>query len=158
MGVNKDLSDRTELRAWTDCKPAYRRSDEEAERPKRGRPKADDPSDTVVDITSPKIASEPNQNIAPETSPNLGKVGGNATRATRSTRNPAPNYIAGIDFSKPPPSMAPNSNSLPTPAEHTGPPPFSGFLQRKPWSASVMELNAINQSIAGSPVRCEARG
>ena len=153
VGINKDSSDRTELRHWSDVRPAYLRPDAvEAERPKRGRPKVSHPSKSSSDTSS-------NQNIAETESPPAPNLDpGNSNRPTRSTRNPAPNYIAGIDFSKPPPSMAPNSNSLPTPAEHTGPPPFSGFLRQEPWSASIMELNAINASISTSPVRCEARG
>ena len=46
VGVNKDGSDRTELRAWADCKRAYLRQDAaEASRPKRGRP----PKQPVLD-------------------------------------------------------------------------------------------------------------
>ena len=39
VGLNNDRTDRTELRAWADVKPAYLRVDaEDAARPKRGRP------------------------------------------------------------------------------------------------------------------------
>ena len=169
VGENKDRSNRTEIRHFGDVKQAYLRDDAvEAERPKRGRPpKAPDSPDAIsnaspsknslpLDTTIGQNVGSPNNNRTP----NLenSNSGGNTTRTVRSTRNPMPNYIASLDFSKPPPFMAPNSNFPPTPAEHTGPPPFSGFLRREPWSASIMELNAINQSIAGSPVRCEARG
>ena len=130
---------RSELRSWSDCKPAFMREDTvEASRSKRGRPSKESVPDKMDQDQNKPIGNDP---------PNLGH-----SRPIRSTRNQSPNYlealVALIDFSTPPPPLpgAGNSNLLPTHADH------------RPWSASSTELKFINQSIAGSPVRCEARG
>ena len=119
VGLNRDESDRTELRAWADVKPAHRREGvEEAARPKRGRPskKADESS-----------GEQPSP--VPDMQPSVELPQANQ-RPTRSTRNQAPNYvdalIESIDFSRPPPIM-----------------------QKKAWQASPEDLQAINNSIAG---------
>ena len=180
VGTNKDLSDRTEVRHWGDIKPAHLRPGaQEAERPKRGRPTLKSGPESH-DTSDPVKAQLSNNNNKPddigkssnEGSPNLNPSAGNSNsnvsgKPIRSTRNPAPNYIdsiiAAIDFSKPPPQMAGNSkitsseSTAAEPVPSTGPPPFRGFHQEM-WSASASDLNVINQSIAGSPVRCEARG
>ena len=129
VGRNRDNSDRLELRNWADCKPANRRADRaDAERPKRGRPPKK-PKDQDV-ISEPE--EETTETIAE--SPNLtnSNDGGNSSRPTRSTRNPAPNYVdtlvASIDFSRPPPSYHPPSTT---------------------WTASRRELEVINRSIRG---------
>ena len=125
VGVNKDGSDRTELRAWADCKQAYLRDDAvEAERPKRGRPKKDpeniqspDEPLTVEKALLPEVKQQP-YNLRP--------------RASR--------VVSKIDL-------------VPTPAEQTkvtGPPPFYGFRQQNAWSATPEQLDFINKSIVGS--------
>ena len=122
MGVNSDGSDRTEVRAWGDVKPAYLREGAGLDaRPKRGRPrKIPDPQSTPTET------------------------------------------VASIDFTKPPPNWKAGNSKIQTPAADpistTGPPPYKGFLRNEAWSASQQDLHYINASIAGSPVRCEARG
>ena len=141
VGVNKDGSNREQVRSWGDTKPAYLRSDAEpAERPKRGRPSKKPPASSTTSKShqnSSGTDASSNQNIATTTteySPNL----------------------AAIDFS------AGNSKLLstaPEPFKLSGPPPSPGFSKRPSvWSASQQDLDFINQSIAGSPVRCETRG
>ena len=128
VGVNKDLSDRIELRAWADVKPAYLKNDTvDATRPKLGRP----PKPGADDVNSSRVASE--ESLPPDNTPNLeqnknknSNVGGNSSRPPRSTRNPAPNYVASVNFSKPPPKFPMMS-----------------------WSASSLELEEINRSISG---------
>ena len=143
VGRNMDDSDRLELRSWADCKPANRRQGtEEAQRPKRGRPpknpEVEAGLDTTVDSSlSPPVSSDSDASLGGNAddnkSPNLSNSneGGNSSRSTRSTRNPAPNYVdalvASIDFSRPPPSY---------------PPPTT-------WTASRQELEVINRSIRG---------
>ena len=151
VGLNKDGSDRTELRAWSDCKAAHLREGvQEASKPKRGRP----PKKTVESktLSQPEQLSPP-ENLSPQPEPpKAPNENSSSARPVRSTRNQAPSYIASVaqvDFSRPPPPFM-------VPAA-TGTPPFSGFHQPA-WSASASDLNIINQSIAGSPVRCEARG
>ena len=145
VGLNADGSDRKELRAWADCKKAYLRDDAtEAERPKRGRP-------PKKPLSQPEQLSPP-EDLLPQAEPPKASNNSSPARPVRSTRNQTPNYIASVaqvDFSRPPPPFM-------VPAA-TGTPPFSGFHQPA-WSASASDLNVINQSIAGSPVRCEARG
>ena len=151
VGLNKDGSDRTELRAWSDCKAAHLREGvQEASKPKRGRP----PKKTVESkpLSQPEQLSPP-ENLSPQPEPpKAPNENSSSARPVRSTRNQAPSYIASVaqvDFSRPPPPFM-------VPAA-TGTPPFSGFHQPA-WSASASDLNIINQSIARSPVRCEARG
>ena len=129
VGVNKDLSDRVELRAWADVKPAYLKNDTvDAARPKLGRPPK--PGTDDVDESSRDVSEE---SLPPDDTPNLeqnknknSNVGGNSSRPPRSTRNPAPNYVASVNFSKPPPKFPMMS-----------------------WSASSLELEEINRSISG---------
>ena len=150
VGVNKNGENRTELRAWSDLKPAYLREGvTEAQRPKRGRPRKVQPS--------PEVLPEVSHNSLPQQS----------TDASRYNLRPRkqPPEVALIDFSKPPPEfkpVAPNSKLSSTAAEPlstTGPPPWQPFTSKpSSWSASALDLDVINRSIAGSPVRCEARG
>ena len=73
VGRNKDNSDRLELRAWSDCKPAYLKDGAvEAERPKRGRP-------AKTPVQSPNLITDDL-----DTQPFHG-------------------FASSIDFSKPPP-------------------------------------------------------
>ena len=155
VGLTRSGEIRSERRAWADCKPAHRRSDTiEAERPRRGRPRKD-AEDTT---TATAVDSSPNQPDLPQKE--------NSPRSVRSTRNQTPNYVAAMDFSKPPPGFVAGSlNSPSTHAEPTGPPPkpafpppARGFHERQSWSASAAEIAEINATIARSPVRCEARG
>ena len=119
---------RSEWRAWADCKPAHINEDTvEASRPKRGRPpKPQVPSDQESPLDPPVVTNSEAPNL-----PNSND-GGNSSRPTRSTRNPAPNYVdtlvASIDFSRPPPSYHPPSTT---------------------WTASRRELEVINRSIRG---------
>ena len=138
VGLTAEGEVRSELRSWSDCKPAHMGDNSvEAERPKRGRPRSSNSNASPQhQNTSPTKDQTTNQN---KPSPNLSiqNEGGNSTRPTRSTRNPQPNYVAlvsAMDFSKPPP-MAPNSNV------------FAPHAEQKPWSASITEINAINASI-----------
>ena len=148
-GLDRFGQNREELRAWKDLKPANLRDDAvEAARPKRGRPPllqeaASSSSPSDASLPSPiDTAQSPDQNTSltdqnksseSGNTPNLtnSNEGGNSSRATRSTRNPAPNYVdalvASIDFSRPPPSC---------------PPPTT-------WTASRQELEVINRSIRG---------
>ena len=144
VGLTKEGVVRKELRSWADCKPAFRREAVDAERPKRGRP-------PKKSLSQPEQLSPP-ENLSPQPEPPKASNNSSSARPVRSTRNQAPNYIASVaqvDFPRPPPPFM-------VPAA-TGTPPFSGFHQPA-WSASASDLNIINQSIAGSPVRCEARG
>ena len=162
MGVNKDLSDRTEVRHWGDTKAAYLRpGTQDAERPRRGRPPAKidpDPSNSDSQLLMDQNKSGINNDIS---SPNLENLndGGNS-RPMRSTRNPSPNYVnavlASIDMSVPPPNYKPvagNSNIAAPAAEPwvtTGPPPFGGFLRNQAWTASTEELAFLNNAICRS--------
>ena len=131
-GLTKTGEVRSELRSWTDCKPAnVREGVKDAERPKRGRPPQSPPvpSDQHTSLTDQNKSS----NLEEENTPNLtnSNDSGNSSRSTRSTRNPAPRYVdalvASIDFSKPPPSCPPSTT----------------------WTASRQELEVINRSIRG---------
>ena len=140
VGLNSNGSERKELRAWADCKKGYLRDNQaDAERPKRGRPPKSPPSEPIQPSSpSPSSSSDPSDasstgnhnNNKPPNLPNSND-GGNLSRPTRSTRNPAPNYVdalvASIDFSKPPPSYPPSTT----------------------WTASRQELEDINRSIRG---------
>ena len=156
VGVNKDLTDRTELRSWADVKPAYLKDEVvEAERPKRGRPpKAPSPSSPEVETSSetPSDTSPPSNNNKAEPSTDVPSRNLNQynLRPRSNVNYSSAIDVTTIDFSKPPP-LAGNSNVVPTHAEPTtGPPPFSGFINRQPWSASLQELASINQSIGGT--------
>ena len=162
VGQNKDNSNRTEIRHWSQCKEAHLRDDAtEALRPKRGRPRKPPPSDDVV---SPTSTSSQTPTTSTDTSVDQNKQSdppnSNYNLRTRGKINYASAIdVTTIDFSKPPP--AGNSKILATHAEPisvTGPPPYGGFLQNEAWSASQHDLNIINASISSSPVRCEARG
>ena len=89
VGLDRHGENRTELRAWSDCKPAYlRESAKEAERPKRGRPRKKEL----------QISEEPtvlNDKEDPDSQPFHGF---------------ATQEVAGIMFSRPPPPF-PNSTS-----------------------------------------------
>ena len=148
VGVNKDLTDRTELRSWADVKPAYLRDDMvDAERPKRGRPRKSPP---IPEVTQPKVenSSGPtpsdasllwnNNNPKPTSaSPNLDR---NYNLRPRTNVNYASAIdVTSIKFSKPPPPIAGNSN-FQTPAAEPRP---------QAWSASSFDLSVINSSIRG---------
>ena len=139
VGLTPSGEVRSELRNWADVKPAKLRDGvADAERPKRGRPPK-----AVTNPPADTPGTEENSNDGGNSSP---------SRPVRATRNPAPNYVETIDFSKPPPGfLAGNLNSSTTRAEPrttTGPPPFRGFLQGGSWSASSKELEEINRSIS----------
>ena len=131
VGTNANGSLRKEIRHASDLKVGHLREDATiAERPKRGRP-----------------AKSP-ANIEPNSKPE--------DISTNIDEDPPFHGFgsqARIDFSKPPPGfIAGNSNPVPThpePTQVTGPPPFSGFMQRGAWQASPEDLLAINNSIAG---------
>ena len=120
-GLTSQGEVRKELRAWSDCKPAnLREGAVEAERPRRGRPPKERTTSPTPDLPS---SSTPEQPSSP------------THRPVRQTRNPSPNYVdtLSIDFSKPPPPIAP-------PAAEPA----------KTWTASKEELSVINRSIRGS--------
>ena len=126
VGLNADSSNRTELRHWSDVRPAYLRPEAvEAERPKRGRPRK-------KDVNSDQNTSETNVNNGiQETvdSPNLDEpFHGFATQAS-------------VDFSKPPPPFPKreNLNVFSTAPEVP-----------KAWSASQTEIDRINNSISAA--------
>ena len=125
-GLTKNGEIRSELRSWSDCKPAHLRDDAVvAERPKRGRPpKTPEPSLDVNPNTSTSVnnPSEPSANNQSET-----------RKYNLRPRKPA--EVAAIDFTKPPPNAG-NLNNSTTSAD----PP-------RPWSASEAEIKLINQSI-----------
>ena len=129
-GLTKSGEVRSELRSWTDCKPANLRDGvADAERPQRGRP----PKPSLVPSSNTRSAENSlpiDTSVPPPNLPNSND-GGNPSRPTRSTRNPAPNYVdalvASIDFSRPPPIYPPSTT----------------------WTASRQELDVINRSIRG---------
>ena len=138
VGLNKSGDNRTELRAWSDLKPAHLRKDAvEAERPKRGRPskavtESAQSSPAVTEESLPPAVSNNNKTIGIDTSippPNL-PTSNRGGRPIRSTRHPSPNYVDSVDFSSPPPPFAE--------------PSFS-----RAWSASPADLEVINKSIRG---------
>ena len=66
VGLNKDGSDRVEVRSWGDTKPAYLRAEAEAAvRPKRGRPSKPKEATDANDSTDSNVSS--NQNNASST-------------------------------------------------------------------------------------------
>ena len=125
VGLNKDGSQRREVRHISDVKVAHLRDGATiAERPKRGRPS----SNASKPVESETMSSSPPE--APDTSapPTHDEQAGNSnSRPVRSTRNPVPLYVDSIDFN--------------------GPPPFRGFPELRTWSASASELDSINASI-----------
>ena len=134
VGLTKAGENRSELRAWADCKPAYLREDAtEAERPRRGRPpKPFSGPEAQIDPFASNSQPLQNQNKVaisePFTSPNLD------------SDPPFHGFkTAAIDFSKPPPpfKVAGNLNTTTTSAERA-------------WTASPQELDVINRSIIGS--------
>ena len=157
VGLNKDGSDRSEIRHVSDIKVAYLRDDAVlAERPKRGRPpkKAEDTEDTVNENITTSVDSSPaltNVNIGKKTnkaSLNLDPQPHRYNLRERKTLK----EVATIDFTRPPPNWTARENSNQTstyaePQPTTGPPPYRGFLQRGAWRATSEELATINASI-----------
>ena len=137
MGLNKQGADRLEIRHISDVKVAYlREGAKEAQRPKRGRPRKEPDTSPAVDTSEDTLPDQNKQTVV------VGKP-------ARSTRNPAPNYVATIDVFEP---RAGNSKRYSTHADpvHSGPPPVLGFPPRPMWSASNYDLDIINRSISRS--------
>ena len=129
VGLNANGAVRKELRHISDLKVAYLRDGaRQASRPKRGRPL----KPSAPDPPSPAPSSSSKQK--------------QTNTHTYNLRQRIPT-LAEIDFSVPPPILAPNSKIYSSHAD-----------QARTWSASESDLIKLNQSIAGGPVRCEARG
>ena len=124
VGVNKDSSDRTEIRSWGDAKSAYLRDNmAAASRPKRGRPRK---PTTVV----PGQEESPSTNI--EEDPPFHGFN---------------SQVAATTFSVPPPNL-----SIPPPWIHADPSSVAKVSASSSWSASKDELEAINASISSRRV------
>ena len=162
VGLNKDKSIRSEIRAWSDVKPAFLREDkEEAARPKRGRPKKPDPEESTP--SDPKTKAKPAPtNSGPVYTKEMLDNSESFWKTTTSDGPPSSRLrsrsavIAAVDFTKPPPnfkSSAGNPMENSTAAEPTictGPPPVPGFPYKpKAWRASSEDLKVINKSIMG---------
>ena len=129
VGVCADGSDRTEVRAWKDCKPAYLRENiTEASRPRRGRPRKTSPSGLMPSNT-PDLASS-----SSDTSQTVVADDNNNKVASVNISPSLQHWVAVQDFSGPP--LAGNLNSKSTHAD-----------QAKMWSATLAEIAVINASI-----------
>ena len=120
VGLNKDLTDRTEIRSWGDAKAAFVKEDVvEASRPTRGRPKKPSKSNQT-EVETPK--STPNTDI--DQDPPFHGF---------NTQLKPSDQIATIDFSVPPPWHLLTST------------PYSD--SNRAWSATKEEIDAINNAI-----------
>ena len=127
--MSADRSDRTEVRAWKDCKPAYLRENiTEASRPRRGRPRKTSPSGLMPSNT-PDLASS-----SSDTSQTVVADDNNNKVASVNISPSLQHWVAVQDFSGPP--LAGNLNSKSTHAD-----------QAKMWSATSAEIAVINASI-----------
>ena len=107
VGLNKDGSNRTELRSWGDVQVAYRRdSTVEASRPKRGRPSKPQKPDTESEVVT-----QVHQNSQPLNVNNDGTSDVNKEIEISQPFHGFPTQLATIDFSVPPPSYTRRENS-----------------------------------------------
>ena len=118
VGLNKDGSNRTELRSWSDVKSAYLRENViEAERPKRGRPPLR-PNPGPAPSVSEKVTSDESKQID-DSQPFHGF---------------RPFDVSQIDFSKPPPNFSAGNSKT--------------HRQRPDnWSATPQQIEDIQRSI-----------
>ena len=147
VGLTRSGEVRSEIRAWADCKPAFRRNDTiEAERPMRGRPRKNTAVDTPPDTADDASAAMPDTLEEPVTANNNTSGTDNPLQTTQPRYNLRPRKskeVAQIDFSKPPPKRAGNSNGFSTSSDPQSVTPSA-------WIATKHELDAINASIVGS--------